>query len=781
MTASRTFGRRLAEAPTAVERLAIDAEEDRRGELRQVDEVIDSLIVRGMAGEKIIKLGDRHDDEAVQLPGVSDDQMQAIAVHVDVDAMEARGAWALPAKETIQAGWANLGYWTRQDPRFVGSLADDDRHRITLRGNPAGTFAWAAITPIFELLAVPHDLRAGKAGKADVKAQQKAWAPLDAMLAACSIDLSAELALFRPGSGWSRLTAQERARARLKLVEGWARHANPDVAARLRMWMLGSLVDRFYAKGKQASPTSRQALTKAYWRPMVGLFAGDWLALLAYLGEPANPGEEIVSALPQPKLFVGGTDGARQAGAEAGVEAGEVERMLASFFGGADGRSPVERRTAVLRRTWDALDGVYASQTPATGALWGVLDERDEAHDKGFDNEYRKGLYRTVLPAELNAEIERCWGTVATSKNPDRLVTRWLPHNGVWDTFGAGLHLWHDVALTAFNHTETVGFWEWGLSEISPLQTPRLEELKAAGCPVDPAFFKELATAARELPPIQHEQRTSSREIEGITISVTVTGGGREKRAGFEQLRDVITRHRRAWANEHLEAWLAYRWRTDLRAAAETFNRALISKGKPPTVRQSINASQPALDRWFAGGIRQLLNAIGQQAPTGQPIYERHFPADPYTFGQDVEQALGGGLPVPDMTTWSGDDRKTLATFTAARAHNDARYYAAFTAYEYARAWEALGEQPEMKQVKSGKSGAEHLTRQEPEMGWPDLEQAILKVLADPSAPTISAPALPYAGDGPVHSLPSSAPPPTASTSAPPGRHRGLRRLLGKD
>lgn len=42
---------------------------------------------------------------------------------------------------------------------------------------------------MFELLAVPHDLRGGKAGKADVMAQQKAWKPLDAMLDDCGVDL----------------------------------------------------------------------------------------------------------------------------------------------------------------------------------------------------------------------------------------------------------------------------------------------------------------------------------------------------------------------------------------------------------------------------------------------------------------------------------------------------------------------------------------------------------------------------------------------------------------
>jgi hypothetical protein len=42
--------------------------------------------------------------------------------------------------------------------------------------------------------------------------------------------------------------------------------------------------------------------------PLAGLFAGDWLAFLEYLGEQPNPGEEIASTLPAPKLYATGAD-----------------------------------------------------------------------------------------------------------------------------------------------------------------------------------------------------------------------------------------------------------------------------------------------------------------------------------------------------------------------------------------------------------------------------------------------------------------------------------------
>lgn len=640
MTDQQTYGRRLRATPDAGARLALDAQTDRRDRFADVDRIVDDLIRRGLAGERTVQIADRHDDETIALPGLGDGDLAVIAAHADLDQMEARGAWALPDRVPVTAGWASLAWWLGQQPRFGGALADDERRTVTLRGNPTGTFAWSAVCPVFELLAVPHDLRAGKAGKADVKAQEKAWKPLDAMLDDCGIDLADELAAFRPGSGWSKLTVAQHVDARRQLMAGWARHATPEFAGRLRAWMIGGLVDRFYAKATTGTPTSRQTLTKAHWRPLAGLFAGDWIALLEYLGEEPNPGEEISSSLPEPKLYATGADRARQAAEQTGVDPAEVERMLASFFGSHDASSPVDQRIAALKRTWNALDDLHARHTPGDGSLWGVLDERDEAHSDPWDG-YTQALHRTALSADINADIERLWATQATSKDPARLVTRWLPHHGAWDALGPALHFWHEIALTVFAHTETYGFPTWGLSEAAEHHQPQLDLMAVAGCPVDPAFLPELARAAQKLGPIEHEQHRSRIEHDDIAIELNFGGGKRLPRPGFERLRDVVTRHRRVWAAAHLDTWLEHRWQSDLRASAEAYNRRLLANNKPPAVRQTTSLSQPALDRWFAGDVRQLLTAIGQKGPAGAPEHERRLPADPYGFGRAVEIALG--------------------------------------------------------------------------------------------------------------------------------------------
>ena len=62
----------------------------------------------------------------------------------------------------------------------------------------------------------------------------------------------------------------------------------------------------------RASASGVVSEREAHWRPLAGLFAGDLLAFLEYLGEQPNPGEEIVSSLPEPRLYATGAVSQRQ-------------------------------------------------------------------------------------------------------------------------------------------------------------------------------------------------------------------------------------------------------------------------------------------------------------------------------------------------------------------------------------------------------------------------------------------------------------------------------------
>jgi hypothetical protein len=543
MTDQPTFGRRLARMSDVRQRVELERTENRRSEFAEFDIAIEQILRRALAGERVLELGDRYDDETVALLGLDGDDTRRIAETYDLAAMESRGAWALPERETVIAGAVNFSWWVRQEPRLVSSLAGDERRKITLRGNPAGVFAWAAVAPVFELLVIPHELRSAQAGEADVAAQEKQWAKLDALLSSTGLNLDDELAAFRPRSGWSRRTATQRADARARLVEAWARNATPEVASALRMWMLGGLVDRFYSKAKKMTPTSRQVLTKAFWRPMVACFGGDWLAFLRYLGEEPAANEEILTSLPEPKVYVGSDDRARAAAEAAGVDPAEVERMLSSFFGSSDPTSPIDRRVGALTRIWHEVDALHAAQVPGGRNMWGLLDEREDPFDDRFEG-YVLGLHRELLSPQLNQDVSELWRTAVLGRAPDRLVTRVLPHAGVWDAFGPALQFWHSISLAAFGNTEGLTYFNYGLVDIADHYREELNAMKELGRPVDRQFFKDLTDAAHRLgdPEGDDDEETVRHDLgDGLALEVTIgVSGGRPRgrRAGFEQLRD---------------------------------------------------------------------------------------------------------------------------------------------------------------------------------------------------------------------------------------------------
>lgn len=723
-TGEVSFGRKLCEADGVDARLELEREEQRRGELGAVDAILEKALVRALEGERVVKLGERQDDESVELVGFEEGEVVTLNGHFDIGMMESRGAWALPERETIVGGTVNLAWWMGREARFVSSLAGDERRKSRLRENPGAVFIWSALAPVFEVLAIPHELRSAKAGKADADAQEKRWAELDLLLGACGMEMTNALAPFRPHGGWPRLSVSERTAARLDLVAAWKQNAGAEMAARLRMWAIGGLVERFYSKAKKSTPNSRQVMTKAHWCPLVAYFGGDWLSFLRYLGEEPSASEEIATSLPKPRLYVAGEERAKAAAEAAGVDPAELELMLSSFFGGGEPSSPVERRVDVLRRTWAEVDALHAAQVPGGQNMWGLLDERDDPFDDRWEG-YVFGLHRRLLSRELNEEIIGQWGTSVIGRAPDRLVTRVLPHAGALDAFGPALRFWHTISLAAFGNTEGLTYFDYGLVDIAGKYSDDLDAMEALGHPVDRAFFKDLTAAARRLgePEGAGGETTSHEVAPGISIEITISGGQpRGRRSGFEQARDVVTEHRRAWAAEHLDCYLKARWEADLRGGAEAFNRRLQAKGKPPTVKQVISESKPTIDRWFGGDVGAFLGSIGQKGPAGRPTYERIMPEDVYAFGAAVHRNLGL-VEVLEVTDWQ--DTAAVNARNAARQHNNYRRYAAANAYEYVQRWEALGRQPEMKEVPGGKAAMKWLNENDLDAAWRQFVRAI--------------------------------------------------------
>jgi hypothetical protein len=71
---------------------------------------------------------------------------------------------------------------------------------------------------------------------------------------------------------------------------------------------------------------------------------------LTYLGERPHPDEQIVTALPETRLFVGGSARAQVVAQQMGLPVAEVAQVAEAFWQHAGGHSPIEERTAALNR-----------------------------------------------------------------------------------------------------------------------------------------------------------------------------------------------------------------------------------------------------------------------------------------------------------------------------------------------------------------------------------------------------------------------------------------------
>ncbi len=278
--------------------------------------------------------------------------------------------------------------------------------------------------------------------------------------------------------------------------------------------------------------------------------------------------------------------------AQQGLPTEEIERMLAAFWGQDSAVSPVERRVGVLRRFWEAFDDAHSRQAPGMTPLWGLVEERHSLlPNTESPQPYTASLYRRLLPDDLVAEVDELWGRLVLPRWPERLVTEPYPHAAMAEAFGPALAFWHGCALTAWfvcegpaSRTDMAGLREYHRKEVAALAD--------LGTPVDPALFDELAAAERRLGPeqaIEDPDRTSTIAEGGFEITISMSVGTR--RGGFERLRDIVTRHRRAWAGRHLDAYLRARWEGEVRAAARAYHTALNDRGRPPTARESCRVS----------------------------------------------------------------------------------------------------------------------------------------------------------------------------------------------
>jgi hypothetical protein len=635
-----------------------------------------------------------------------------------IEHQHSRGAWFLPEKVSIKTGLVNLPSTFAKYPRFATGLAWEERARVLLADSPAAVFLHVAVEPLFEQLFQPFELRGRIAGAKSREDQIAAWESVDELISALGLDLEKELVVMRYGGGWSRLRAAEQVEAKQRLLQALSVQANEQLAARYRAYLLLSLIDRYYSKSKNGQARRRQVLTRSLEKTLAGFFGGDWLRFLQYLGETPHPDEEIAAAIPEAKLFVGGTKSAAAVASEIGVTTEEVERALATYWDtsneqAAAVRSPVDHRVSILQAYWKHFDEIHSRQESGMPALWGLVEE-DRSIRLTWEGPdwYSARMYRKLLPTELVTEIERRWASIMLPRWPERIVSELSPHALMAESFGPALTFWHGSALTAWficegpmSRTDIVGMPTYYQDD--------LKQLEQLGCPINLNIFADLSEAEKRLgPPEPIKSHVSTTEVAGVTFEMSISSGSR--RSGFAKLRDVLTEHRRAWADQYLEKYLRARWETELREAARFHAQIIADKGKPPTPKQFARHASAATNHWFGGDMSAFYAAIGEKSVV-RPERVTLLPSDRIGFAKRVFEALGG----------KPFERQTLVANrgegVAQAAEQDRHTKFGWLAEESLRLIqleEALGRPPELKEF--GTSGFEYRS----DVFSPDPQQA---------------------------------------------------------
>jgi hypothetical protein len=243
-------------------------------------------------------------------------------------------------------------------------------------------------------------------------------------------------------------------------------------------------------------------------------------------------------------------------------------------------------------------------------------------------------------------------------------------------------------------------------------------------------MFAELIAAEGRLGEPQPTY-TETREVEvepGLTMETTMSRGSR--REGFELLRDLITEHRRAWAEELLQGYLRKRAENDVREAARIFHtRSAERGGKPPTPKQFAKTAAVPANRWFGGDVAALYRAFGERS-SFSPVRVRILPEDIEDFVARVYAALGGVKVIPSP---EGFDQAATEKHRREISDNRNKADLANKALEYLRLEETLGRPPTLKEF--GRDSFEHRAAEvglgaEAEAAWARYERVVREALA---------------------------------------------------
>jgi len=175
--------------------------------------------------------------------------------------------------------------------------------------------------------------------------------------------------------------------------------------------------------------------------------------------------------------------------------------------------------------------------------------------------------------------------------------------------------------------------------------------MSALSAPLAPSFFEEMARADSILgPPETIWEGTHREQSELVDLSISISHGSR--RSGFETVRDLLTRFRREWAEQHLESYLQGRSEEDIKQAIHLYQRSGSNRGKPPTLKQFAKTAVVPTNLWFGGDICAFYDSFGEKCPVTSIVVAK--PMDRTAFVATAFRGFGG-KPGTDLSARSSN------------------------------------------------------------------------------------------------------------------------------
>jgi hypothetical protein len=645
-----SFGRTLINS--SIEQGSV-LEQSKSSHFQALDPFIQRLLELAIASQKLVD----SDKDSLRFIGLTPSERTFVNEEFSVKNLNERGAWFVPENARLSGGAINTLHYLEHHPRFALSVAADDQSKVSMAQSSDHVLAWSLMIPMLNLITRPIRLRGQDADGLTSQELIDAFEKSKEGLACISESADYALQLIGPGSGWSGLGVPQRIERRRAYVRRIAGSLRKDAAQRTRLFLSRPLLDQYYAKAKNSTPTHRTVLKKDIQHLLVAYFGGSWFRFLDYLGEQPSTDEQIHTSLPERRLLITTSDKLEETAKRLNLPVSEIANVVSGFWNSESAISPVETRLGIMERYWHGVFSLHDERKEGMTGLWGLVAENERISwgDENPNLPIVQGLYNQLLSSDLIGDINANWAAITSVKRTEVRIDNSFPHNTLTDAIGAALRFWNNCSLTAWFISEGP-YSRTDMEGLEHHQRRELAVLQEMGFPVNGRLFTDLISIEKHLGPPKDiaRQGSSSNDDLGLGISITLSIGMGSCRGGYDRFRIAIKNHRDEWTTRYLKAYLSKRAEMEIGGFAEQFSKSIALKGKTPTLKSMAKTAVKPATHWFNGDVSLLYASIGEKL--NEPIvYTRTLPEDATKMVHGAFVVLEKEFPNVTNTTESTD------------------------------------------------------------------------------------------------------------------------------